>query len=824
MTTLRRRGALVIALLALIAAPGAAHAATFANPVLPGDHPDPTVVRADGAFYASATSASWAPIFPIFRSTDLVRWRQVGAVLPSAPRWAAGNFWAPELVRWSGRMLAFYSASRRGGPPCLGVASAPRPEGPWRDRGPVLCRPGGVIDVDPFTDADGARWLLFKRLGSGHGIYAMRFSERRLRAVGHAHELLAPDAGWEQGVTEGPALVRRGGSYLLFYAGGHCCRPPCTYAEGVARSSSMLGPYVKDPANPLLVGNAAWQCPGHGTTIDLAARRPLPAAPRLPFRRRVRPPALRTARPRRLHAGRLAHHRGRPRAGAHGRRPARQRRRVRRRPASPTASPAARWHRAGSGPSSPRPTRGPTAAPLRLTCRGARRPSFLARQVPVDRFTALATVAVPRRHGPGIGLAAHGPGRVLRGIELRDGRVRAFRSRRPRAEAGTDPARSRRRAAARWSSARRRTAPSASTWRTPRRADAHRGRPRRGRGLAATRLALTCRGTGATRIDSIRVAATGEAPLMSSRSRRRLVVSARPGCSPSADAAVRVRTRLRALPRPGALPRSPSSHVAVIVMENEEYGEVVGSRSAPTSTPSPDATPWPDSYAIGHPSLPNYLALTSGSTYGIDSDCTGCSVAGPNIVDQLEGSHITWKAYMEDLPQPCLTGASAGAYAKKHDPFVYYDDDHPQSRELPQHGRLGRLVADLRAGALPSFTMDLAQPLPRHARLRRRHAATASCALVPALLRELGPHGFLVLTWDEGQLDAGCCAHRPRRTHRDDRGRARCPARRAAATAPPTTTASADDRGRARPPPAGRRRVARGGTLDLLLTHGALSP
>ena len=98
----------------------------------------------------------------------------------------------------------------------------------------------------------------------------MRFSERRLRAVGHAHELIAPDADWEQSVTEGPSLVRRGSSYLLFYAGGHCCRPPCTYAEGVARSSSLLGPYVKDPANPLLAGNAAWQCPGHGTTIDLA--------------------------------------------------------------------------------------------------------------------------------------------------------------------------------------------------------------------------------------------------------------------------------------------------------------------------------------------------------------------------------------------------------------------------------------------------------------------------------------------------------------------------------------------------------------------------
>ena len=212
LTTLLRRTAIAVAALALAlavagaatTAAGARAAATFANPVLPGDHPDPTVVRAGGAFYASATSASWAPIFPIFRSADLVAWRQVGAVLPKAPAWSAGNYWAPELVRWSGRMLLFYSASRVGGTPCIGVATAARPEGPWRDRGPALCRPGGTIDADPFTDADGTRWLLFKRFGSGHGIYAMRFSDRRLRAVGHAHRLIGPSVTSRSHGAPGP--------------------------------------------------------------------------------------------------------------------------------------------------------------------------------------------------------------------------------------------------------------------------------------------------------------------------------------------------------------------------------------------------------------------------------------------------------------------------------------------------------------------------------------------------------------------------------------------------------------------------------------------
>jgi beta-xylosidase len=418
------RRALVVAALALGAlSSGGAPAATLTNPVLPGDHPDPTIVRVGQVFYASATSASWAPSFPIFRSRDLVRWRQVGAVLPTAPRWAAGNFWAPELMRWNGRMLAFYSASRRGGRPCLAVATAARPEGPWRDRGPVLCRPGGTIDVDPFTDVDGTRWLLFKRMGTGNGIYAMRFSERRLRAVGHAHKLIGPDAAWEHGVTEGPTLVRRGGSYLLFYAGGNCCRPPCTYAEGVARATSLLGPYVNDPSNPLLTGNDAWRCPGHGTTIDLgqAGLFLLHHA----YRAEDTLDRRRSALLDRIDIGVD----GWPTI-ADGAGPA-------------VSAPAPLGAAAPVAPASFRdgfdvsalaqgwewPFFAPPAArvgngSLELTCR-SRKLSFIARQVPADTFTAVASVAA---RGAAVGLAAHGPGRVLRGVELRDGRVHAFRA------------------------------------------------------------------------------------------------------------------------------------------------------------------------------------------------------------------------------------------------------------------------------------------------------------------------------------------------------------------------------------------------------------
>jgi xylan 1,4-beta-xylosidase len=176
-----RHALALAALLTVCVLPGVARAqsAAFGNPVIPGDHPDPTIMREGGAFYASATSASWAPIFPIFRSPDLVNWTQVSAVLPSAPAWAKGSFWAPELVRWGRRVFAFYSASSRVGRPCIGVATAPRPDGPWTEGGRALCLPGGTIEPAPVTDGDGSRWLVYKRMGPGGGIWAVRFSTPR---------------------------------------------------------------------------------------------------------------------------------------------------------------------------------------------------------------------------------------------------------------------------------------------------------------------------------------------------------------------------------------------------------------------------------------------------------------------------------------------------------------------------------------------------------------------------------------------------------------------------------------------------------------------
>ncbi len=205
--------------------------------------------------------------------------------------------------------------------------------------------------------------------------------------------------------------------------------------------------------------------------------------------------------------------------------------------------------------------------------------------------------------------------------------------------------------------------------------------------------------------------------------------------------------------RGGALPR-----VAVVVMENKEYGEVIGSRSAPfINALARRYALAPTMHAATHPSLPNYLALTGGSTFGINRDCTDCSVAATSIVNQLQGANISWKAYMEDLPRPCFTGASAGDYAKKHDPFAYYTPITTSRASCAHIVALEQLGADERTGKLPGFiwiTPNLCHDM------HDCGVATGDrflSGLVPPLLRSLGRNGLLFLTWDEGSSDAGCC-------------------------------------------------------------------
>jgi arabinan endo-1,5-alpha-L-arabinosidase len=162
------------------------------NPLTTAGYGDPAVLKTGEGYWLVATSNDAPDAFPILHSDDLESWRHDGFVFPagSAPDWAAhgrsvGDFWAPEMARVGDEYWLVYTARQRNNALAIGLAKAPRPTGPWRDLGhplvggfainttgmpddpaqPVLS--GGVIDSHIFIDANGDRYLFWKRDTNG---------------------------------------------------------------------------------------------------------------------------------------------------------------------------------------------------------------------------------------------------------------------------------------------------------------------------------------------------------------------------------------------------------------------------------------------------------------------------------------------------------------------------------------------------------------------------------------------------------------------------------------------------------------------------------
>ena len=150
----------------------------------------------------------------------------------------------------------------------------------------------------------------------------------------------------------------------------------------------------------------------------------------------------------------------------------------------------------------------------------------------------------------------------------------------------------------------------------------------------------------------------------------------------------------------------PFTHVVVVVLENKARGQVLGNPQAPAFNAFARRGAVLRAYrGVTHPSLPNYLALISGSTHGISSDCTSCTVGGRSLADTLEARKLTWKAYAEGLPRAGWTGPSRGRYAKKHVPFLYFRRVLDRPARLKRVVPLTQLARDRAAGRLPNFAL-----------------------------------------------------------------------------------------------------------------------
>lgn len=196
-------------------------------------------------------------------------------------------------------------------------------------------------------------------------------------------------------------------------------------------------------------------------------------------------------------------------------------------------------------------------------------------------------------------------------------------------------------------------------------------------------------------------------------------------------------------------------HIVIISMENKSYESITRDDDATyIRSLMSTYTNASNYFAVTHPSLPNYIALIGGSTFGITSDCTDCFLNQPNLVDQLASAHKTWKAYMESMPSPCFIG-STYPYAQKHDPFMYFDDIRNNAARCNNIVPLTKLSIDLQT---QQSTPDFIWISPNLCHdMHDCRVATGDQWLsqeVPIILNSPAftkQKSLLVITWDEGE-------------------------------------------------------------------------
>ncbi|MGH9418713.1 MAG: alkaline phosphatase family protein, partial [Thermoanaerobaculia bacterium] len=206
-------------------------------------------------------------------------------------------------------------------------------------------------------------------------------------------------------------------------------------------------------------------------------------------------------------------------------------------------------------------------------------------------------------------------------------------------------------------------------------------------------------------------------------------------------------------------------HVYLIVMENHEYGTIVGNTNAPYLNSLIATYGLAANYdAIGHPSEPNYVALFAGSTLGVTTDGR-YDLTAPNVADQLEAAGKSWHVYEQDYPGQCLTGSSAkggvdlvglaGYYFRKHNPAISFTDIAGQPMRCA-------LITSLASFDPSAASFELIVPNT----FNDMHSAPVATG--DAFLKDFVPlitgspafaDSLLVITWDEGNWGIGGGGH-----------------------------------------------------------------
>ncbi len=266
-----------------------------------------------------------------------------------------------------------------------------------------------------------------------------------------------------------------------------------------------------------------------------------------------------------------------------------------------------------------------------------------------------------------------------------------------------------------------------------------------------------------------------------------LVALALSGCAPAVEEATATAVPPTSTSAPPTVPVPPSpaptaiptasptaapslvpqfAYIVMVVFENKEFGTVVKNPQMPYFNQlAKSYALLTQHYAVAHPSLPNYLAMIAGDTFGVTFDCTKCLYDAQTLPDLIEASGRTWKAYQEDMPSACYQGPDYGNYAMKHNPFMYFKSIRLDPTRCNQDVvPLGQLYADIASGNLPNFAF-ITPNLCNDAHdcglaVADQWLQAFMLALQPALEAKGMPY-LIIITWDEGQGNHSCCGLPP---------------------------------------------------------------
>ncbi|MCM3781616.1 glycoside hydrolase family 43 protein [Neobacillus mesonae] len=222
------------------------HTIRYANPILPGFYPDPSIVKAEEFFYLICSSFEYFPGVPIFRSRDMIHWQQIGNVLDRVSQLdltdqkSSDGIYAPALRYHEGKFYMITTDVRGIG---NFYVTATNPAGPWSD--PIRI-PYGGIDPSLFFDEDGKVYVTAQQ-GADYDSHAIQYEIN----IETGEALTEPQVVWygDGGPwTEGPHLYKINGLYYMMSASGGTAKE---HREIIGRSDNPYGPFERYP-EPIL--------------------------------------------------------------------------------------------------------------------------------------------------------------------------------------------------------------------------------------------------------------------------------------------------------------------------------------------------------------------------------------------------------------------------------------------------------------------------------------------------------------------------------------------------------------------------------------------